>query len=58
MVKNKIGGNKAKKFARKNVNGNNLVNRKIRYCVNEDEIYCIVTKMIGNGQIIVWETII
>ena len=51
MVKNKIGGNKAKKFARKNVGGNNS-NRKIRYATNEDEVYCIVTKIIGNGQLI------
>lgn len=51
MVKNKIGGNKAKKFARKNVGGNNS-NRKIRYATNEDEVYCVVTKIIGNGQLI------
>ena len=52
MVKNKIGGNKAKKFARKNVGGNTM-NRKIRYVTNEDEIYCVVTKMVGNGQCVV-----
>ena len=50
MVKNKIGGNKAKKFARKNVNP---VNRKLRFANEEGELYGIVTKVIGNGQCIV-----
>ena len=50
MVKNKVGGNKAKKFARKNVNQDNI-NKKIRFATNEDELYAIVTKMIGNGQV-------
>jgi initiation factor 1A len=53
MVKNKTGGNKAKKFARKNMNEESTINRKIRYVKNEDEMYGIVTKMIGNGQAIV-----
>lgn len=52
MVKNKTGGNKAKKFARKNI-GNNTENKKIRFVKEEDEMYGIVTKMIGNGQCIV-----
>ena len=49
MVKNKVGGNKAKKFARKN-QGEQQINKKIRYSQDEDEVYGIVTKMIGNGQ--------
>tara|TARA_B100000902_G_C27208479_1_gene862991 strand:- start:51 stop:596 length:546 start_codon:yes stop_codon:yes gene_type:complete len=52
MVRNKTGGNKAKKFARKNI-GNNTANKKIRFVKEEDEMYGIVTKMIGNGQCIV-----
>tara|TARA_B100001287_G_C22643226_1_gene511243 strand:- start:88 stop:633 length:546 start_codon:yes stop_codon:yes gene_type:complete len=52
MVRNKTGGNKAKKFARKNI-GNNTENKKIRFVKEEDEMYGIVTKMIGNGQCIV-----
>lgn len=53
MVKNKTGGNKAKKFARKNTGPETMMNRKIRYVNDEDEMYGIVTKMIGNGQAIV-----
>jgi initiation factor 1A len=53
MVKNKTGGNKAKKFARKNMGSENMMNRKIRYVMDEDEMYGIVTKMFGNGQSIV-----
>lgn len=52
MVKNKIGGNKAKKFARKNVNASNE-NKKIRFATDEDEVYGIVSKIMGNGQFIV-----
>ena len=52
MVKNKVGGNKAKKFARKN-NISQDMNRKVRYSADEDEVYGIVHKMIGNGQVIV-----
>ena len=52
MVRNKIGGNKAKKFARKNVNASNT-NKKIRFAEDEDEVYGIVNKMIGNGQMVV-----
>ena len=50
MVKNKVGGNKAKKFARKNINSENI-NKKLRFATNEDELYAIVTKILGNGQI-------
>lgn len=52
MVKNKVGGNKAKKFARKNNMAQDM-NRKVRYSADEDEVYGIVHKMIGNGQVIV-----
>ena len=37
MVKNKIGGNKAKKFARKNVN-ETTQNKKLRFS-QDDEVY-------------------
>lgn len=53
MVKNKTGGNKAKKFARKDARHESIMNRKIRYVSDEDEMYGIITKMIGNGQAIV-----
>ena len=53
MVKNKTGGNKAKRFARKNVNADSVINRRIRFVTDEDEIYGIVTKVVGNGQAIV-----
>ena len=46
MVKNKIGGNKAKKFA-----SINPVN-KLRFATEEGEIYGIVTKVVGNGQLL------
>jgi initiation factor 1A len=52
MVKNKVGGNKAKKFARKNVNAS-IQPRKLRFAQHEDEVYGIVNRMIGNGQVIV-----
>lgn len=52
MVKNKVGGNKAKKFARKNIN-NTAQNKKLRFSQDEDEVYGIVNKIIGNGQAIV-----
>lgn len=51
MVKNKIGGNRAKKGARKNSNNGSMVSRKLRMIEDEDEMYGIVTKMIGNGQV-------
>ena len=52
MVKNKVGGNKAKKFARKNMSAS-MQQRKLRLVQNKDEIYGIVNKMVGNGQVIV-----
>lgn len=53
MVRNKIGGNKAKKFARKNINASSQQNKKLRFAIDEDELYGIVNKMIGNGQVVV-----
>ena len=50
MVKNKVGGNKAKKFARKNINENSTIQRKIRFVNDENELYGVVIKMNGNGQ--------
>jgi len=50
MVKNKTGGNRAKKSARKNVN-ESLEPRKLRFIEDKDEHYAIVTKMLGNGQV-------
>ena len=43
MVKNN-GGNKAKKFASKSFN---ISDRATRYAIETDEIYAIVTKMLG-----------
>lgn len=54
MVKNKFGGNKAKKFARKNINQDSTIQRKIRFATDENEIYGVVVKMNGNGQFIVF----
>lgn len=52
MVKNKVGGNKAKKFARKNVNASQH-KKKLRFVQDEDEKYGIVRRNIGNGQVLV-----
>ena len=49
MVRNKVGGNRAKKFARKNMAPTS--NKKLRVAENEDEMYAICTKMLGNCQI-------
>lgn len=51
MVKNKTGGNRSKKVARKNAGDPSLTQRKLRFVDHEDEMYAIVTKMVGNGQI-------
>jgi len=49
--KNSFGGNKTKKAARKNLKDTMSVNKKIRYIENPDEeMYAIVTKMLGNSQ--------
>ena len=53
MVKNKVGGNKAKKFARKNNIDPSSINKKVRYSEEADELYGVVNKFIGNGQVIV-----
>ncbi len=49
MVKNKTGGNKAKKFGRKHLGGNSF-NAKLRISQVEDEVYACVTKLLGNGM--------
>lgn len=48
MAKNKFGGNKAKKMARKH---NIMVERKTRYQKEEGEIYGCCNKIHGGGQI-------
>ena len=48
MVKNKTGGSRHKKQARKNVNA--PVSKKLRLAKEEGEIYAKVTTMYGNGM--------
>ena len=48
MVKNKTGGNRHKKQARKNVNA--PVSTKLRFAKEEGEMYAKVTKLFGNGM--------
>ena len=50
MVKNKTGGKNAKRGARKNMN-TPLIPRRLRFIENDDELYGIVTKILGCGQI-------
>ena len=50
MVKNKIGGKRTKRGARKNLNDISSMSRKIRFIEEEGEEYAMVSKMIGNGQ--------
>ena len=50
MVKNKIGGKRTKRGARKNLNDISSMSRKIRFIEEEGEEYAIVSKIIGNGQ--------
>ena len=45
MVKNTKGGNKAKKMGRKFVEDETIIN--VRYKKEEEEIYCVVTKILG-----------
>ena len=45
MVKNTKGGNKAKKIGRKFIEDDTVIN--VRYKKEEEEIYCIVTKILG-----------
>lgn len=51
MVRNKVGGNRMKKFARKNLSSQQSINKKLRVSESEDEMYAICTKMLGNSQI-------
>lgn len=50
MVKNKKGGNKGKKGARKHLKdyGNK---RKLRLSVDDDEVYAVVIKTFGHGMV-------
>ena len=48
MVKNQIGGNKAKRQGRKFVG---TTNSKLRFAVEEGEIYAVVTKHLGNAMV-------
>ena len=48
MVKNKAGGNRHKKMARKNVNA--PVSTKLRLAKEEGEMYAKVTKLFGSGM--------
>tara|TARA_B100000963_G_C22619979_1_gene669427 strand:+ start:2023 stop:2583 length:561 start_codon:yes stop_codon:yes gene_type:complete len=49
MVKNKVGGNKAKKYGRKHVLGDNQM-VKVRFTKEEGEMYAIVIKHYGQGR--------
>lgn len=49
MVKNTFGGSGHKKFARKH-NSSNSSNNKLRPSLDKDEIYSVVTKMLGNNM--------
>ena len=48
MVKNSTGGGKAKGFARKNLLPSH--NYKLRVSQDHNEIYAVVSKMLGNGR--------
>ena len=50
MVKNKFGGNRHKKMARKNVH-TGPIQRKTRYSTHSDEIYACCNQIFGGGQI-------
>tara|TARA_A100001015_G_C15044630_1_gene742639 strand:- start:2358 stop:2918 length:561 start_codon:yes stop_codon:yes gene_type:complete len=49
MVKNKVGGNKAKKYGRKHILGDNQA-VKVRFTKEEGEMYAIVIKHYGQGR--------
>ena len=51
MVKNTKGGNKAKKQAKKHFTKS--TNYKLRKSEDPNEIYAIVTKMYGNGRVLI-----
>jgi initiation factor 1A len=48
MVKNTHGGNRHKGMARKNMNSGN--SNRLRVAIEEDEIYAVVTKHLGNNM--------
>jgi translation initiation factor IF-1 len=48
MVKNQFGGNKQKSQARKNINTKPSLKLRLSEC--DYEVYCVVTKMNGNGM--------
>lgn len=48
MVKNTKGGGKQKKQGRKFINAPS--DKKVRYAVDENEIYAVVEKLLGNGM--------
>lgn len=50
MVKNKTGGNKAKKYARKYSN-QETTNIRVRFIEDDGELYGIITKHFGQGQV-------
>lgn len=50
MVKNKFGGNRHKKMARKNIHTGSI-QRKTRYSTHPDEIYACCNQIFGGGQI-------
>jgi len=52
MVKNSIGGNKAKKQGRKHValSASGSASKKLRIAVEEGELYAYVLKIYGNGM--------
>jgi translation initiation factor IF-1 len=50
MVKNKFGGNRHKKMARKNIH-TGPIQRKTRYSTHPDEIYACCNQIFGGGQI-------
>ena len=50
MVKNKTGGNKAKKFGRKHMQDEPL-KVKVRFVTEEGELYGVISKVFGQGQL-------
>lgn len=50
MVKNKKGGKGGKKFARKHVKGDEKQREKIRFPVEEGEMFAKTLKVFGNGR--------
>ena len=60
MVKNKTGGNKSKKSARKHVPSSDTYNRKLRLIEEEGENYATVIKLLGgpNCEVIFTMTVL